>query len=107
EYRSIMLFVTPAEDIRMHAQSWLARAAGMPPESWDRERLITAAKLNEALARRIEWQRSRAKEGQLSCRAAAPDQNGRIRPPASCQTSEPHAATRHDPPRSAGSATSS
>jgi hypothetical protein len=43
------------------AQTWLSRAALMPVNSWDRERLMTAAKLNFALASLMErrhWNRS-------------------------------------------------
>ena len=49
-----MLFATSTEEIRCLAQTWLDRAAHMPRGSWDRERLITAARLNQAFANLIE-----------------------------------------------------
>jgi len=49
-----MPLVTMTDELRCLAQTWLDRAAHMPRGSWDRERLITAARLNQALASLIE-----------------------------------------------------
>ena len=46
-----MLMIAPLSDeYRADAEIWLSRAALMPVNSWERERLTTAAKLNNALA---------------------------------------------------------
>ncbi len=49
-----MVLIDITDKYRSDAQSWLGRAAQMPVGSWDRERLMTAAKLNHALAELID-----------------------------------------------------
>lgn len=48
------MFVTLAEKFRSDAEEWLNRATLAPVGSWERERLIWAAKLNRALAKKID-----------------------------------------------------
>lgn len=45
-----MLFVSFAERWRSDAEEWLDRAALASAGSWEREQLVSAAKLNRALA---------------------------------------------------------
>ena len=49
-----MLHVEMTGKYRADAQDWLFRASLMPFDSWDRDRLTTAAKLNYAIAELIE-----------------------------------------------------
>lgn len=52
-----MLLTTIADKYRADAERWLSRAALLPVDSWHRERLTAAAKLNNALADLIERRR--------------------------------------------------
>jgi hypothetical protein len=52
-----------SETYRAQASRWLARAAFFPEDSWDRERLETAARLATAFADAIErrnWRKTAA-----------------------------------------------
>lgn len=57
EFGAAML-VRTTDLYRADAHQWLSRAAAMPVNSWERERLTTAAKLNYNLARQIDLRNS-------------------------------------------------
>src|SRR5690606_29052099 len=102
-----MLFVTSAEKYRSEAEGWLSRAARYPEDCWDRERLIVAARLNRALADRIERSRRPAGERQLSCSFDRPARLREALQPTSVEKAGLPAVTRRGRPRNAGNASSS
>lgn len=54
-----MLFLEDTERHRANAEDWVGRAGLVPADSWDRERLLTAARLSYACADLIERRRPR------------------------------------------------
>lgn len=104
-----MLFVTTTtEKYRLAAESSLRRAALMPIDSWERQRLITAAKLNNALASRIDGHAKRAElVSVLSCRPAAPPRSQEVFRRACLQKVGLPVATRYVQHHNVGSAPSS
>lgn len=102
-----MLFVTIVEKYRSDAEDWLSRAVRSPVGSWDRERLLTAAKLNRVLADRIERRCLAADELKLNGSFGHFPQLRDVRQRASAERAERPVTTRCDQRRSAGSDSSS